>query len=204
MAIKPFVRTSTLQQSQAIVDKDGRPVAWFVRLVNDNNGNVVQAINQIAQLPAIQDALAGLATATAAAQAAADAAQSAADGANSSTVAQEREMSLQTSYVEPASVVVASPTIVTIAAHTRYYPQSSGAPVAVSVDGGTGAATAIGNVNYVSYVDPSRAGGTVTYIISTTPPTQTGDTHVVGAVTIPAAGSSSGGKGPLRPGEVEP
>jgi len=57
MAAKPFVRTSTLQQSQSIVDKDGRPVAWFVRLINDNNGNVTEAINQIAQLPAIQAAL---------------------------------------------------------------------------------------------------------------------------------------------------
>lgn len=200
MAVKPFVRTSTLQQSQSIVDKDGRPVAWFVRLINDNNGNVVQAINQIAQLPAIQEALANLDAATQAANAAAAAAQAAADGAQTSTDAQKREAALQGSYIEPDSVITASTTTITIAAHTRLYADGTSA----SVSAGTAAATGMGDSDYVSYVDADRDGGAVTYIASTTPPVQTGDTHVVGAVTIPTTGTVDGGNGPRRPGFVEP
>lgn len=201
---KAFVSVARLQQSLAIVDKDGRPAAWFVRLINDNNANVTEAINRIAAIPEIQAALERLDEATAAAQAAADAAQAAADNAASSAAAQQREISIQTSYIEPASVLTATPTSITIIDHTRYYPQPSGAPAAVSVTGGTIGSTAPGTVAYVSYVDPERNGGSVTYAVQTSPPTQTGDTHVVGAVEIPDAGEVDGGDGPTRPGYVRP
>ena len=200
MASKPFVRTSTLQQSQAIVDKDGRPAAWFVRLINDNNGNVTEAINQIAQLPAIQEALLELDAATQAANAAAAAAQAAANGAQTSTDAQKREAALQGSYIEPDSVVTASTTTITIAGHTRKYADGTSA----TVSGGNVPATGMGDIDYVSYVDAARTGGAVTYAASTTPPVQTGDTHVVGAVTIPTTGTADGGAGPRRPGFVAP
>lgn len=207
MAAKPFVRTSTLQQSQSIVDKDGRPVAWFVRLINDNNGNVTEAINQIAQLPAIQEALLQLDAATqaanaaaAAAQTAAEGAQSAADGAQTSTDAQKREAALQGSYIEPDSVLSATTTMISVAAHTRRYADGTSANVLA----GTVPATTMGDIDYVSYEDPARTGGAVAYIVSTTAPAQTGDTHVVGAVTIPIAGTANGGRGPRKPGFVEP
>jgi len=201
---KAFVSVARLQQALAIVDKEGRPAAWFVRLINDNNANVTEAINRIAAIPEIQAALERLDEATAAAQAAADAAQVAADTASSNTAAQQREVSLQTSYIEPASVITATPTTITIAAHTRYYPQAMGSPTAVSVSGGTIGSTAPGTVAYVYYSDPERDGGSVIYQVQTTPPTQTGNTHVVGAVEIPDAGEVDGGDGPTRPGYVRP
>jgi multidrug efflux pump subunit AcrA (membrane-fusion protein) len=198
MAGKAFVRTATLQQSQAIVDKDGRPAAWFVRLINDNNGNVVEAVNRIAVLPAIQQALADAQQAAADATAAAASANDAAQAAQDQTDATKREAALQGSYIEPASVLSASPTTITVAAHTRMYADGMSAPVS----GGTIAATASGDTDYISYVDPERVGGTVTFQVSTSPPVQTGDTHVVGAVDIPTTGTVDGGEGPRRPGYV--
>ena len=192
MAVKPFVKVATLQQSQPIVDRDGRPTAAFLRLINDNNGNVAQAINALATLPEIQTALRNLDTAT---QAALDAAAT----AQQTTDAAKREQALVNSYIEPDSVLTASPTTITIAAHTRMYADGTSAPV----NGGTVAATASGDTDYVSYIDPERDGGTVAYQVSTTAPVQTGDTHVVGAVEIPTTGSNDGGAGPRRPGYVE-
>lgn len=202
--MKPYVRTATLQQSQPIVDATGRPVASFVTLINGNNANVTNAINVIAQIPEIQMALQNLDAATRRAQNAADAAQMAADNAATANAAQQRETSLQSSYIDPTSVLTATPTSITVASHTRYYPQPMGDPIAVMVTGATIAATASGDIDYVSYSDPERDGGMVTYIVSTTPPTQTGDVHVVGAVEIPATGTSDGGDGPVRPGYVRP
>jgi len=201
---RPFVKTATLQQAQQIVDLNGRPVPSFVTLINGNNGNVAEAINQIAQLPEIQLAIQNLDDATKAANEAAAAAQQAADGTATANAAQQRETSLQSSYIEPASVLTATPSTITIAAHTRYYPQPSGAPVAVPVAGASIAASGPGDVDYVSYSDPKRDGGVVTYLVTAEPPTQTGDTHVVGAVQIPETGTSDGGDGPTRPGFVRP
>jgi hypothetical protein len=200
MAVKPFVRTANLQQSQPIVDAQGRPAPWFVRLINDNNGNVVEAINQIAVLPQIQEALIAAQQAAADAMTAADKANQAAEAAQGQTDATKREAALQGSYIEPTSVLTADPTTIVIASHTRRYADGNSA----AVQGDTIDATAAGDINYVSYVDPEREGGAVEYIVSTTPPVQTGDTHVVGAVQIPATGTRPGGEGPRRPGFVEP
>lgn len=204
MASKPFVTVALLQQSISIVDREGRPSTAFVRLINDNNANVARAINVIAQIPEIQAALERLDEATAAAQAAADAAQQAADTASSSTAAQQREASIQSSYINPSSVLTAGPTTITIVAHERFYPQPMGSPDSVQVAGGTIGATAPGTIAYVFYIDPERDGGAVAYQVSTDAPTQTGDTHVVGAVQIPTEGVSEGGDGPSRPGAVRP
>jgi len=200
MAVKPFVRTAQLQQSVPIVDGQGRPTAAFMRLINDNTGNLAQAINQIAVLPAIQEALAAAQQAAQDAMSAADAANQAADAAQQQTDATKREAALQGSYIEPASVLTATPTTITIAAHTRRYADGTNA----SVNGGTVPATASNDVDYISYDDADRSGGVVDYTVSTTAPTQTGDTHVVGAVSIPATGSAQGGEGPRRPGYVAP
>lgn len=192
MAVTP-VRVALLQQSIPIVDSEGRPTPAFVRLINDNNGNVVASLNAIRAIPEIQQALGNLDAATQAAQNAATAAQQAAAGS-------AREQALVNSYIDPASVVTADPTTITIAAHTRRYADGSSVPV----NGGTVAATAPSDVDYVFYDDSERDGGTVVYQVGTTPPAQTGDRHVVGAVTIPATGTAPGGEGPQRPGYVKP
>jgi len=197
VAIKPFVRTSTLQQSQSIVDKGGHPVAWFVRLVNDNNANVVRAINQIAQIPAIQAALVALTTATQAAQEAAEAAQAAADSAMSGNAEAVREQALVSSGIMPRTVVAATALgDISIAAHTRYY--GDGTTVAVDAGGLSGYLPA--DQVYVSYVDSDRLGGAVTYEGFAAFQSQTGDRHVVGSVVIPATGLQTGEPGPAPPG----
>lgn len=187
------IRVATLQQSLPIVDGQGRPTVAFVTLINNNTGNVVASLNAIASLPQIQEALQNLDQAT---QAALDAAGQ----AQQQTDATKREAALQGSYIDPASVLTASPTTITIAAHTRRYADGT----SVAVNGGSVAATAQGDTDYVAYSDPQRTGGTVSYVVSTSAPTQAGSTHVVGAVMIPTTGTQQGGDGPRQPGYVTP
>jgi len=200
MAVAPGpIRIPNLQQSNPIVDREGRMTTEFARRLNDVLGQIVTLLNAIGAIPEIQSQLSQLDNATQAALDAAALAQAAADGAAATTDATKREQALVNSYIEPDSVLTASPTLITIAPHTRMYADGTSA----SVNGGTVIATGSGDTDYVSYVDPERDGGTVTYVVSTTPPVQTGDTHVVGAVLVPAAGTSDGGSGPRRPGYVE-
>lgn len=198
MAVGP-IRIPNLQQSNPIVDKEGRMTNEFARRLNDVLGQIVTLLNAIQAIPEIQAQLVNLDTATQAALDAAAAAQTAADSAQSTTDAAKREQALVNSYIEPDSVLTATPTTISIAAHTRMYADGTSA----SVNGGTVATTAAGDTDYVSYEDMARTGGAVMYIVSTTPPVQTGDTHVVGAVLIPETGTVDGGEGPRRPGYVQ-
>lgn len=197
MAREPFLRVPTLTQQQPIVEESRRPTSAFLRTMNDIIQRIVQVVNAIVVVlnlqEQIQQQLGDLD------QAVADAKQAAEDAKNAAD-ATKREAALTGSYIDPDGVVSATPTVVSIAAHTRYYADGT----SVAVNAGTGEATAEAEIDYVSYEDPTRAGGAVTYIISTTPPVQTGDTHVVGAVQIPATGTSNGGSGPQRPGQVYP
>lgn len=201
MATPPTpIRIPSLQQRNPIVDDQGRMTPEFARRLQDILQSLAGAVNSLQALPIIQEALAALPAVIQEAQDAADAAQAAADGASGVAAANSREQALVNSYITPASVLSASPTIITVAAHTRYYADGTSA----MVNGGTVPATASGDVDYVFYVDPERDGGTVTYQAALDQPPQTGDTHVVGAVTIPAAGTATGGRGPRKPGYVNP
>ena len=201
MAVAPGpIRIPNLQQSNPIVDQQGRMTTEFARRLNDILGQIVTLLNAIALLPEIQAQLANLDAATQAALDAAAAAQAAADGAAATTDAAKREQALVNSYIEPDTVLTASPTTITIAAHTRMYADGTSA----QVSSGTLAVTGPTDTDYVFYVDLTRMGGTVSYQVSTTPPVQTGDTHVVGAVQIPETGTVDGGEGPRRPGYVAP
>lgn len=202
MAEKTYVRTATVTQQNPIVDSSGRPTPAFMRLINGNNSNLEQAVNALAALPLIQQALSDAQQAAQDAQGAADQAQTAADAAQAQAEANKREAALTGSYIDPSSVITSDSTTITISAHTRYYADNTSAPV----DGGTAPATSPGDVDYISYLDPTREGGSVSYIVSTTQPVQTGDTHVVGAVMIPTPeqGTVDGGDGPAPPGKVLP
>lgn len=173
-----------LQQTMPVVDGDGRPSPMFLRFLNG-------AIRQLkVNLNLVIDA-----------QNAASAANEAAAAANAATAQTKRDAALINSYIEPASVLSATPTTISVAAHVRRYADGTSANVSAGTVATTGGA---GAVDYVSYVEPQRDGGTVAFIVSTTPPVQTGDTHVVGAVTVPATGTQAGGSGPPRPGNVNP
>jgi len=161
-----------------------------------NAADAAQAAAVTAQAAAVT-AQASATTATAAAATA----QATATTAQGDTTANAREQALVTSGISPTSVLTVSSTTISIAPHTRVY----GDGTTVSVSGGSVSTIgATGTIDYVFYSDPSRAGGSVTYQCSTTPPVQGNDIHVVGAVTVPSAGTFPGGRGPQYPGYVEP
>ena len=96
-----------------------------------------------------------------------------------------QQVSLANSWVEPSSAVTASSDgTVTIAAHTRYYSNTS----SVAVNGGSVTGFAPGNYVTVYYNDAARTGGAVSYLGTTGTISQEGATHIVGAVPIPAVG----------------
>lgn len=200
MATPPTViRIPSLQQRNPIVDEQGRMTPEFARRLQDAFNSIANALNQVRAIPEIQTALAAIPDAIQQVQDATDAALAAADGASGIAAANAREQALVNSYIDPDSVITATTTTITIAAHTRRYADGTSVPV----NGGTVPATGPNDTDYVSYIDTERDGGAVAYIVSTTPPVQTGDTHVVGAVLIPATGSVDGGTGPRRPGYVQ-
>lgn len=162
-----------------------------------------QFCDLLEQLPDIQ-ALADQAQASAdAAQASADAAQAAADQSTSETSIVN---SYPTNPTVPPLISADNTGSVTISTHDRVYGDPTLNPT-VSVTGGliaTGGSNP--DVIRVYYSDPARAGGAVTYqftVDPADPPVQGGSIHVVGAVTIPAAGTQSG-NGVRPPGYVEP
>ena len=209
----PISQVPDLPQNVPIVDSNGVATPAFARYFS---ANVRQALNALVAGSNAQDAADMAAAAAASAQTAADTAQTAAetaattgadaqaaaDAAAAQAAANAREASLVNSGINPDSVLTATATIITVAPHARIYGDGS----SVAVSGGTVAATGgVGPyVDYVSYVDPARTGGAVTFVASTTNPGQTGDTHVVGAITIPASGTATGGRGPRKPGFVLP
>lgn len=132
--------------------------------------------------------------------AAVQAAQAAAAAAQQTANATQAVISLTDSYTNPVSILTAaSDGTVTIAAHSRVY----GDGTSVSVNSGT--VTGQSGNTTIYYTDPARAGGAVTYRGTTSPIAQTGDTHIVGQVTIPAAGQpATTGAGPSAPGYTPP
>lgn len=161
-----------------------------------------QLVTQLELIPGLEEAIAAANAAAANAQAAADNANAAADSVTS-----------ESSLVNSGPVNYTPPLLsadnagnVTIANHDRQYGDSVLNPT-VSVTGGLIASgAAVGDIVRPYYLDPTRAGGAVTYLFTVnddTAPVQGGDTHVLGAVTIPAAGTQDGN--PVRPpGQVSP
>lgn len=153
--------------------------------------SVEMSLNAILNIPLIQNSLLAVEAATVAANAAAT-------NANSAVVANKKEASLINSYVTGFTGAVLSATsagIVTIGAHKRAYGDSIFNPT-VDIAGATISTGATpGSVVRVYYIDQNRVGGSVTFLYTvdpTPPPVQSGNTHSIGAITIPANGTSSG------------
>lgn len=205
MAVTPtVVRIPRIQGGRPIVDTNGAPQNDFLRAMNDILAQIEGAFNGIDEALAAAGiaqgaALAAQTAATAANTAAAAAATAAATNA-ASVAATNKEQALVNSYIEPSSVLTAVPLTISVAAHTRFYADGTSVPV----NAGSVGSTSSGIVNYVSYSDTTRAGGAVTYIATSVQPPQTGDTHVVGGVNVPTSGTSTGGRGPQKPGFVDP
>lgn len=144
-----------------------------------------------------QDAILAAQTAADAANAAAAAASTAAASANTAaTTAQTAadavtdETNLVNSYVTGTPPILTatdagSNATITVAAHTRTYGDGS----TVSITGGSIVSQPYSTLIYVYYVDATRSSTTPTFLATTSASTaaQTGNTHLVGAVTTPAA-----------------
>lgn len=194
-------RLPRLRDNVPIVStKTGNPLFIFIRWIQSLVVAIETALNTL------QDAIDAIALAQTAADdanAAAAAADAAAASAQSATDALTTESNLVNSYVTGCTVTAADAganTTITISGHTRVY----GDGTSVSVTGGTVTGLAYSTGYSVYYVQASRAGGAVTYLATTTPATaaQTGDTHLVGGITTPAAAAPSTTGGAVLPSRI--
>lgn len=174
-----------LQVRTALVNPDGTPTRafhqWWDKSAKAIEDAVAQLQDAIDAIVAAQDAADAANAAAAAADAAAAAAQDAADDAATASA-------LGNSGVTGVTITgtdAGSNVTVSISAHTRVY----GDGTSVSVNSGSVTALAYSTFYYIYYDQASRAGGAVTYQATTSQSTaaQTGDRHLVGSVTTPAA-----------------
>ena len=175
------------------MDKDGRATVEFLRTINSTLQSIAYALNQVIALPEIQAALIALDAATAAAQAAAD-------NANSAATVVADQSNLANSYVDGLTLGATDAgtnATITVSAHSRVY----GDGTTVAVAGGSITALAYSTLYYITYEDPTRAGGTVTYMTTTNAAVaaQTGNTHVVGSIMTPAAAAPPQVGSPVLP-----
>jgi hypothetical protein len=185
-----------------IINRDGSPTDTFQLWWNNVAGQLELNINAItAALEAADIAIAAAESAQAsadAADAAAAAAQTAADDATAATQQTAAEASIVNSgIINPLPVYMIRAFTsgnVTLSDHDRRYGDPTLNPT-VAVDGDTvSTGQPAGEVIYVFYDDPTRAGGAVTYQWSLDPSDtiQGGNRHAIGSVTIPAAGTEDG------------
>ncbi len=174
------------------------PYGWkeqpqlFERYWDDAMTSIEKTLNDILAIPGIEDAINAANTAAANAQAAADTAITA---TNNAEVAAESAMSVAALTSSGVTGITLTATdagtdaSISISAHTRVYGDGS----SVSVSAGVLTGLAYSTVYYIYYDQPSRAGGTVTYVSTTdkATATQTGDRHLVGLVSTPAAGAAA-------------
>ena len=180
-----------------VTEQSGRPALtfqqWWQSVVEDTE----TALNSI------QDNVDAIAAAQAAADAANTAAanaQSAADAADTAAAAATTEQSLNNSYVTGITITATdagSDATINITAHTREYGDGTN----VSVNSGSLTGLSYSTLYFIYYDDASRAGGAVTYASTTdeTVAVQSGNRHVVGSVTTPAAAAPDNGGGYVRP-----
>lgn len=116
-------------------------------------------------------------------------AQSLAATANDNASAIDAASGLKDSFPDPAGVLTASNSgVITIAAHNRVYSDIARTVVAVNAGSVTGLNP--GETYTVFYNDVARQGGAVTYEASQTNVPQVNNIHVVGTISIPAAGET--------------
>lgn len=193
-----------LQRSVGMTDREGKPSLSFHRWWNTFAGSLEDAINQLAEtvdaIAAAQAAADAANAAAAAAETAADNAQTAADTAQNAAELAAADSALANSGVTGATITASdagTDATVTISGHTRVY----GDGATVSVTGGSVTGLSYSTLYYVYYDQPSRAGGSVTYQVTTSAPTaaQTGNRHLVGSVTTPAAAGAPTDGGLVQP-----
>lgn len=199
------MRLDRPQRGVAIVDNQGRPTlarqVHEQRLIEQIEAALAALQEQLDLIQAAQDAADAADAAAAAANAAATAAQTAADNAADAAEDANANTALIGSYPSGVTMTgkdVGASATVDVSAHTRTY--ADGSP-SVSVSAGSVTGLAYSTLYYVYYDQPSRAGGSVTYVATTSETTaaQTGARHLVGKVTTPAAAAPDTGGFYVRP-----
>lgn len=192
-----------LQRTVPLVDKNGLPSLafhqWWAEVASSLESAVGAIETNVAAIQAALDAAAAANAAAEVAQASADAADAAAtSAATAATNAQDAadataaETSIVNSYTTGLTITgsdAGSSASISISAHTRVYGDGS----SVSVNSGSLTGLSYSTLYYIYYDQASRSGGAVTYVSTTTQTTaaQTGDRHLVGSVTTPAAAAPS-------------
>lgn len=170
---------------------------WWQQVVEAVEGQEANQDALLAQILAAEAAAAAAAADAAAAQSTANTAQSTADTA-------KKNDKISASWTSPGSVLTASDAgsnaTITIAAHTRNY----GDGTTVSVNGGSLTGKAYSTTYYIYYDQSSMAGGSVSYVATTSPttaaPNKANGRHTVGKVTTPASGGAATTGGTVPPG----
>lgn len=188
------IRLDRYQRAVPIVDKNGNPTMQE-QAANQRNLEAIEAAfaAQGQQIDFLTTIVEGL-----------QAAQAAAALANQGVATLNAGVSLSSSRTEPVDGLLSATSdgVVTISAHSRVYTTGS-TETSVTVNAGSVSGFAPGAFVRIFYMDAARAGGAVSYQGTTAEVTQTGDTHVVGGVTIPQVGSPpSEGSGTTPPGYV--
>lgn len=195
------VRLPRFNIADPITSDSGRPTITFHKWVNGVVGTLQSAYNDLDQLVGdIAESLkqAGIAIETA-------------NEAKSAATSASKDTALVNSYVSPSNIlsavldtVDATKAVITIADHTRMYGDGTSKPVT----GSTIVGLSLSATYYVTYMDATRAGGSVTYMTTTDylAAGQGSDRHLVGSIVTPAAGSTAPSTGdPVRPpGVVAP
>ena len=180
-----------LPRDSALVDKNGYPTfkfqLWWAEFARSIETAYDSLAANVAAIAAAQAAADAANAAAAAADTAATNAQTAADGAAATAA-------LSSSGVTGVTITgtdAGANATVSITAHTRVY----GDGTSVSVNAGSVTGLAYSTLYYIYYDQASRAGGAVTYVATTSQTTaaQTGDRHLVGQVTTPAAAAPDTG-----------
>lgn len=175
-----------LPATYALVDAQGRPnrafSEWWEQMASLIEAQEAAQDALLEQISTILGLTNDLDAAVTAAQAAADTAIAAAEGSNSVA-------SLTNSGVTGLTLTASDAGVnakITVSAHTRVYGDGSTLAIAGPTDI-TG--LAYSTDYYVFYDDPTRADSTPAYQTTTdeTTAAQTGDRHLVGLVTTPAA-----------------
>lgn len=181
------LKLPTLPRGVKLIAADGTATQQFqqwwqslTRTIETQEGRQDELITALVEVNA----------ATEAAQTAADTATTAAASAQTAADTTTAQTNLVDSYVDgtppflTATDAGANVTI-TVAAHNRVY----GDATTLAITGGSVTGQPYSTLVYIYYVDATRADTTPTFLATTDASTaaQTGDTHLVGSVTTPAA-----------------
>lgn len=183
-----FIRLDRLMRGDQIQSNDGVSQR-FQRLWQETVEKIEAAFEYVNSVNAGQQATLDALTA----------AQALAASAKQQAEATDNNLAIVNSKTNPIDGLLSATSdgSITISAHTREY--ADGTSVAVNA----GSVTNAGPFVRVYYVDAARTGGAVTYLATTGEITQTGNVHVIGGVSIPAAGSPpTSGTGTTPPGYV--